>query len=261
MRLNKKMSMELDEQRGEDTFQLFRLQVAGFCNDDSLAERKNVLEIFRNLLTMQCWDLNGDPYELLLSIAEAAGDEEITETVQKFQQEYHTEYLVTTKIADYIAYQNAKPVKSIPPRPNLVKLSMKLGDVKVDESSLAYLTDLWKSVKRCVNLPDLYSILASVEEGCVSVTWLVPTYAISALRRLPKLASELLIKYDVTNIHINGVCIYVVRVFSYSWLCSQVYFTYIIYCRYPLIVQWLTPANILPFTAALALYKRAYSTS
>ena len=99
----------------------------------------------------------------------------------------------------------------MPARPNLVKLSVKFGGANVADNSLSYLTELWKSIKRCVNLPNLYSYLTSVEEGCVSAVWLVPTHAILALTSLPEQASQLLSKYGVTSIGINGVCIYVVR--------------------------------------------------
>ena len=63
--LGQRMSMELDEQTGGVMFQQFRQYVAGVCNDGSVQNKTTVLEIFRTIREKKCWDLNGDPYNLL----------------------------------------------------------------------------------------------------------------------------------------------------------------------------------------------------
>ena len=50
-------------------------------------------------------------------------------------------------------------------RPNFTKLSIILDDVNVNESSISYLFNLWEAMKRVCQLPDLFSVLANIEEG------------------------------------------------------------------------------------------------
>ena len=57
-------------------------------------------EIFRTIHEKKYWDLNGDPYNLLLSIVRGAEDTELTASVQKERDTHYTEYLVSTNVAD-----------------------------------------------------------------------------------------------------------------------------------------------------------------
>lgn len=207
--LDQRMSLELDEQNGGEIFQRFREYVSGVCNDGSIASKATVREIFGVIRDRGYWDIDGQPYDLLLSIVEEVEDEELIAAVENGHKNYYTQYLVTTKVADHIfEYQRKKLVEAVAYMPNLKQLSVKLDGVTVDECSMAYLTDLWKAVKCCVQLPDLFSVLADIEKGCLSVTWLVPTYVVPALTRLSRYSQELYRKFCIKKMNINGVCFY-----------------------------------------------------
>ena len=45
--------------------------------------KQKVVEIFRTIREKKCWDLNGDPYNLLLSIVRRVKDTELTASVQR----------------------------------------------------------------------------------------------------------------------------------------------------------------------------------
>lgn len=225
--LSQKLSMELDERNGVRKFKCFREYVAGLCGmqSDSIRHKKTVGEIFGVIQESKCWDLNGNPYNLLLSIVEGVGDLELTRTVEEKHLEYYAEYLVATKVADHICVCNASEL-SDPEKyqPNYTRLSIKLGGVKVNECSLAYLIDLWKAVKKYVLLPDLFSVLASIEEGSLVVTWLVPPHAVPAFMKLPYSFPEFLRKFSITAMMVNGVCFFEVSsqlqigIESYSYM-------------------------------------------
>ena len=87
--LGQRMSMELDEQTGGVMFQQFRQYVAGVCNNGSVQNKTTVVEIFRTIREKKCWDLNGDPYNLLLSIVRGVEDTELTASVQKERDAYY----------------------------------------------------------------------------------------------------------------------------------------------------------------------------
>ena len=211
--LSQRMSIEIDEKNSQKTFQRFRQYVAGVCTNRRIQRMRSVEEIFDEINDKWCWDFEGDPYDLLLSVVKGVGNSELVPgliaDIEEIQAKHYSRYLVATKVADHIATLGARKLAGATEyKPDFEELSFKLEDVNVNECSLAYLTDLWKAVKRCVRLPDLFSVLADIEEGCVSVTWLVPTYAVPVLTRLPQFSPELFSKFSILMMNINGVCFF-----------------------------------------------------
>ena len=208
MTLDQRMSMERDKHNGELTFQLFREYVAGLsCSD--LQSKRTVGEIFGTIHDNKCWDLAGNPYSLLHSIVEWIGDKELLEEVEEARRQYYNQYLIASKVVDHISTREiSASSQSVKYAPNFASLSIKLGGVNVNECSLAYLTDLWETVKECVTLPDLYSVLTSIEVGSLVVTWLVPSYAVPAVMRLASSAPDPLKKFSIVSMMMNGVCFY-----------------------------------------------------
>ena len=198
--------MELDEQSGEETFQRFREYAAGVCNDSSIEDKRSVREIFRAIRDRKYWDLNGDPYHLLLQVMEGVEDAELMTSVEEAHENYYTQYLVTTKVIDHMFEHEADKPEDY--RPDFTKLSIKLDKIIINDSSVAYLIDLWEAVKRCLQLPDLFSVLFAIQNGSLIVTWLVPMYAIPALMRLPRSSPDLFSKFSILRMTINGVCFF-----------------------------------------------------
>ena len=206
--------MELDQQSGEETFQRFREYAAGVCNDSSIEDKRSVREIFRAIRDGKCWDLNGDPYHLLLQVMEGVEDPELMASVEEAHENYYTQYLVATKVVDHMFEHEADKPEDY--RPDFTKLSIKLDKINVNDSSVAYLIDLWEAVKRCLQLPDLFSVLFAIQNGSLIVTWLVPVYAIPALMRLPRSSPNLFSKFPILRMTINGVCFFEVSIRDHS---------------------------------------------
>ena len=223
MTLSQRMSMEMDEQSGEVTFQLFREYVAGFYGSN-VQNKKTVREIFGTIHDNKCWDFAGNPYSLLRSIVEGIGDKEVLKEVEEARKFYYNQYLVAAKVVNHIStHKMSASSESAKYAPNFASLSIKLGGVKVNECSLAYLTDLWETVKECVLLPDLFSVLTSIEVGSLVVTWLVPSYAVPALMRLVHSAPDPLKRFSIISMMINGVCFYKVSLY-FPILCPFLVF-------------------------------------
>ena len=208
MILDRRMSLELDKQNNEEVFWHFRKYVSGVCNDGSIENKTTVSEIFQTICATRYWDLHGQPYDLLLLIIEGLKDEDLMEMVQKGEQEYCTQYLVATKVVDYInQHKSKKLTHSVEYTPNMETLSIKL-DIDVNIFSMAYLFDLWKAIKHCSRLPRLFCVLSSIEEGCLTVTWLVPTFAVPTLKTLPCSSPQLFTEFPITEMTISGTCTY-----------------------------------------------------
>lgn len=216
MILDRRMSLELDERNNEEKFRRFRKYVSGVCNDGSIENKTTVSEIFQAIRAAGHWDLYGQPYDLLLLVVEGLKDEDlIMEMVQKGQQEYYTQYLVATKISDYIKqHKSEKLTHAVEYTPNMETLSISL-DLEVNIFSMAYLVDLWEAIKRCSRLPRLFCVLSSIEEGSLTVTWLVPTYAVPTLKTLPRSSPQLFTEFPIMKVTINGTCIYKVHVYAH----------------------------------------------
>ena len=235
--LSQTMSVEIDEKTGQTTFQRFRQYVAGLCINRKIQCMRSVEEIFDEINDKWCWDFEGDPYDLLLAVVKGVGNSELVSElitdIEESQAEHYSCYLVATKVADHIAtLGDRKLAGATEYQPDFEVLSFKLEDVNVNECSLAYLTDLWKAVKRCVRLPNLFSVLADIEKGCVSVTWLVPTYAVPALIRLPQSSPELFSKFSILTMNINGVCFFdVSNVLMFIIIMSALFLLYVTVSR------------------------------
>ena len=197
--------MELDIKCDELKFRQFREYVAGVCNDSSIQSKITIGEIFGWIQDKKYWDLNGDPYDLLLTIMERVEDENLMDSVETAHGNYYTQYLFVTKIVHHLLYNTAVELKEY--RPNFSRLSVKLNKINVNEHSMSYVTELWQAVKRYLNLPNLFSVLASIDEGCLCVTWLVPVYAVPAFIKLPY-CSMMFSKYSIIRMTINEVCFF-----------------------------------------------------
>ena len=209
--------MEIDKQTGETTFQNFRQYVAGVCTSRMIRLKDSVREIINEISDTRCFDMYGDPYDLLLIVVNGVGNPkliaELTAIIKECQAQYYSQYLVAITVVDHIAtLQATKLPDGVDYEPDFAKLSIKLDYLKVKECSVAYLIDLWKAVKIYVRLPNLFSVLKHIEKGCLSVTWLVPFYAVPSLMDIPQSSPELLWKFPILRMSINKIIFYEVMI-------------------------------------------------
>ena len=211
--LNYKMSLELDQKTNKDTFRKFRQYVAHVFVIHSIQQAINVEEIFDEINAKWCWDLDGDPYDMLLTIMKGLEDlelmAELVVFIEESQAEHYRQYIVATKVADHIVTLDARKLEDgTDYKPNFDELSIKLDDLNVDECSMVYLTDLWKAIRLCFRPLILFSVLADIQKGCLSVMWLVPSYVFFSLMMLPQSSTKTFSTFHIMSMTINGSCYY-----------------------------------------------------
>jgi hypothetical protein len=163
----------------------FRLYVLNlFPPGDIIADSVTVTDIFEAISRHSLWDYSYcTPIEEIIN--EFGGDDiELKGWINNYKSEL-AGFKATTRIADYIKVcseeeEIADSKQSL--RNNMAryderycrKLTVKLKS-RVTEKSLDYIDQFWQSIADHFFLPSLPVLLDSIHEGCVEVTWLVPT--------------------------------------------------------------------------------------
>jgi len=168
-----------------DELQLFVINLfqPGHCIPDSATV--TVHEIFRAITKNGLWDcVNHFP---LIQIIEefACEDMQLSESIKQYE-EARSGYMLCTKISDYIGMAAVSDSSDIDSDEQLEgeaakydpryyrKLSLKVK-AEVTEKSMQYVNRLWESLASHYQLPSRATILDSVRDDCILVTWLVPT--------------------------------------------------------------------------------------
>ena len=176
-------------------------------------------EIFRALSKYRLWDyLN---YYLLQSIIEefASDDDELNDMMEQYQrdltghvltqkiQTYLDEFPVTTSDSESSADEN---ITSLPPKQKH-QLYKKLGakvNVKITDHSVKYVYDLWRSLANQFALPRPAMILHSIAEGCICITWLIPTNLVTHVTRMAQETANMFAKQHILKVMLEEHCIY-----------------------------------------------------
>ena len=168
----------------------FRLYILNlFPPGDIIPDTVSVADIFEAVSRHQLWDYSHcTPIEEISK--EFGGDDlELRGWIDDYKSEL-AGFKATTKIVDYIkACSDEKEIADSDQslrediarydRRYCYKLTVKLKS-RVTEKSLDYIDQFWRSIADHFLLPSLSALLDSIQEGCVEVTWLVPT--LSALQ-------------------------------------------------------------------------------
>ena len=141
-------------------------------------------EVFDAICKQGLWDYMN--YELLQSIIEQflSEDTQASDMLTQYQKDIRS-YLFATKMEEYI--KNAQSAKQcelqselLPPASpdkNLFTvLSIKIKGVNITQQSLAYISELWKSLANQLSLRLQMLSLRMAEKGCIVITWLIPSY-------------------------------------------------------------------------------------
>ena len=175
-----------EKQFSAHDIEMFRLFLVSMCDEDKprykqklrkiLAKCSSFAEIFGTLTVNGFWSFWPN-YDLLEGVIKEYAPELVQE------MDTYTEdlsgFLLSTKMADYIL--SIDPQEKAPRYHDFEALSMKIDKVKVTEHSLKYIDDLWRSLVKKFSLPKWALLLHKVEEGCVSITWLVSSCAVHHL--------------------------------------------------------------------------------
>ena len=163
----------------------FRLYMVNlFPPGDIIADSLTVTDIFEAISRHRLWDYSYcTPLEKIVD--EFGGDDlELRGWIKDYKAKL-AGFKATTKIVDYIkmcsdeeeiadAEQSLREDMARYDRQYCRKLAMKLKS-RVTEKCLDYIDQFWQSIADHFFLPSLPVLLDSIQEGCVEVTWLVPT--------------------------------------------------------------------------------------
>ena len=196
----------------------FRLYILNlFPPGDIIVDTVSVTDIFEAVSRHQLWDyLNYAPIE---EIAKEFGGNDLE--LRGWIDDYKSElagFKATTKIVDYIKLcsdekeiadsdQSLREDIARYDRRYCRKLTMKLKS-RVTEKSLDYIDQFWRSIADHFLLPSLSALLDSIQEGCVEVTWLVPTLSALQIQANIQDSTQFLAKLEVIRVIMEGEILY-----------------------------------------------------
>ena len=184
---------------------------------------KSVDEIILALSENGLWDyLN---YDLLQDIIEefASDDDELNAMMEQYQRDL-TGHVLTLQIQTYLeATHNKHPIATsdsensgdeiisalLPQqkRKFFNELSLKI-DANVTDCTLGYIKGLWQSLANQFRLPRPAMILHSIAEGCICITWLIPTNLATHVTRMVRETSDMFAKQHILRVKLEEQCIY-----------------------------------------------------
>ena len=184
---------------------------------------KSVDEIILALSENGLWDyLN---YDLLQDIIEefASDDDELNAMMEQYQRDL-TGHVLTLQIQTYLeATHNKHPIATsdsensgdeiisalLPQqkRKFFKELSLKI-DANVTDCTLGYIKGLWQSLANQFRLPRPAMILHSIAEGCICITWLIPTNLATHVTRMVRETSDMFAKQHILRVKLEEQCIY-----------------------------------------------------
>lgn len=191
---------------------------------------KNLNEIFRALSKYGLWDyLN---YYLLQSIinAFAKDDDELNSMIGQYQRDL-TGHILTINIQTYLdttdcdlplftTSDSENPtddiLSSLPPLQKcefFKKLTFKVN-ANITDHSLHYVIDLWQSLAKQFALPQLAMILHNIAEGCIGITWLLPSNLVKYVTKMAQRTTNMFAKKHILKVILDERCIYPLEIKS-----------------------------------------------
>ena len=217
--VRRKLQEKLKEEKEHNELRLFLLSILPSGAGNCLPTSVNVEEIFEAITRNKLWDYWN--YHLLEQVIEMFGydDEEMLTNMEQYKKNF-SGYKIATKLKTHIAALDAETIalsagatsgSNVPqtkPNPEYFsKLSLKLGE-PVAGYSLDYLDKLWRSLRIHLLLPPLSLLLDTVHQGCVCVTWLIPSYLAPQAIERAQLSAEVFKGYQILEIKIDSKSIY-----------------------------------------------------
>ena len=176
-------------------------------------ETTNLEKLFTTVTLSDLWDYNDhSPLEQLINKF-LPSNQEVGSLMKEYKARLSGFYL-TTKLTDYIEYQNLPADDSNEecdqPSPKLtteqykkIKVVLKLKR-KISEVSLDYVVKLWQSFAEEYEIPSLTAVIDRIVTGSLEVTWTVPQHIADAI--LPR--SKFFRSHGIVLVSIDDVIIY-----------------------------------------------------
>ena len=184
-----------------------------FSPGDCIPQSPTTLaEIFESITLNGLWDYHH--YSPLVQIIKrfGAGDAEMETWIQKYKNDLRSYKLVAT-LEHYIYCE--LDAHTEPPPANIAKYDPRYCcsvKWKTDfiEHSLQYLSDVWEMFSSHYLLPDSppTALLDRVCNGCVLITWLIPTKLVPQLIKRAKTYTEFFQKHRILQVTVGNQCVY-----------------------------------------------------
>ena len=198
---------------GVDTeeFQLFVINQ--FPPGDFIpASPTSLTEVFKAITSHGLWDYLH--YSPLVRIAKrfGASDPEMDGWVQAYKKDVKA-YSIVTTVEEYIEadFDVADP----PPPAKRAKYDPRYctsvqWKTEFLDHSLQYLAEVWEVFSSRYLMPDSppTALLDRVCEGCLSVTWLVPSHLIESLTERAKIDTDFFQHHHILRVTVGDECIY-----------------------------------------------------
>ena len=179
----------------------------------SFPETSEVKKLFEAVTLNDLWDYQHySPLEQLIDQF-LPNDEEVGSLMKAYKARLSGFYL-TTKLIDYIEYQNLSTDDSDEecdqPSPKLttkeyrkIKVVLQL-ERKISQVSLDYVVKLWQSFAEEYEIPSLTAVIDRIVVGSLEVTWRVPQHIADAI--LPR--SKFFRSHGIVLVFIDDIIIY-----------------------------------------------------
>ena len=176
-------------------------------------ETSNLKKLFTTVTLNDLWDYHHySPLERLINQF-LPSDEEVGSLMKAYKAHLSGFYL-TTKLIDYIEYQNFSVDDSDEecdqPSPKLtikqykkIKVVLQL-ERKISQFSLDYVVKLWQSFAEEYEIPSLTAVIDRIVTGSLEVTWRVPQHITDAI--LPR--AKFFRSHGIVLVSIDDVIIY-----------------------------------------------------
>ena len=147
-----------------------------------------IVEIFRAIGSRGLWSYWD--YFLLQSLVDefVSDDTDLQADIQQYEEEL-SGFILTTEIAAYLEAVKPSPSSDSEQAPlpspdcQLFSLLCVKLDREITNRSLEYVRQLWKSLGKKCRLPLHTILLQKLEEGCVCITWMIPSHLMPQLVR------------------------------------------------------------------------------
>ena len=177
------------------------------------SETSDLEKLFTTITLNDLWDYhNYSPLERLINKF-LSNDQNIGSLMKEYKARLSGFYL-TTKLIDYIEYQNLSTDDSDEEcdqsSPKLttkqykkIKVVLQL-ERKISEVSLDYVVKLWQSFAEEYEIPSLTAVIDKIMAGSLEVTWAVPQHITDAI--LPR--SKFFQSHGIILVFIDDILIY-----------------------------------------------------
>ena len=177
------------------------------------SETSDLEKLFTTITLNDLWDYHHySPLERLMNKF-LPNDQEVASLMKAYKAHLSGFYL-TTKLIDYIEYQNLtaddSDMECDQPSPKLtpqqykkIKVVLQL-ERKISQVSLDYVVKLWQSFAEEYEIPSLTAVIDRIVAGSLEITWTVPQHIANAIHPRSKFFQS----HGIVLVSIDDVIIY-----------------------------------------------------